>query len=102
MDKSKKVGLSSARDLFNNILPYLKSSSEVYRQTAAMVGSISPSFFLSPLALERSNNAVYETLFEAMKPYCAEYSKKANRSLGSGRSVRKEKVRLRNIISCKR
>jgi hypothetical protein len=75
----KKSGVSSARELFGIILPYLKSSSDAYRQTVAM-------------ALERANSAVYDVLFDAMKPYQQDYSKKS-------RMKRKDKNKLRNAIS---
>jgi hypothetical protein len=68
--------------LFANILPFLKSSSDVLRDTVA-------------LALERTNPVVYEVFFDAMKSIEQEFSRK-----GKAFARRKEKDRLRLVVTC--
>lgn len=61
------------------ILPFLKSAQESQRQIAAM-------------ALERTNPDMHEVLFDSLKPYEAEYSRK-------GKAKPADKTRLRAIVS---
>ncbi|PRP83647.1 hypothetical protein PROFUN_03802 [Planoprotostelium fungivorum] len=69
---------NALRDLFNHILPHLKSTVEELRLTAVT-------------ALERTNPNVLDILSEAMKPLELEYGKKS-------KTKRKDRHRLRNVV----
>eukprot|EP01117_Protostelium_nocturnum_P013534 TRINITY_DN5056_c0_g1_i2.p1 TRINITY_DN5056_c0_g1~~TRINITY_DN5056_c0_g1_i2.p1 ORF type:complete len:2145 (+),score=361.36 TRINITY_DN5056_c0_g1_i2:746-7180(+) len=71
--------LPNLKDIFNHVVPFLKSPIESQAQNAL-------------LALERTNPLVLDVLFDIMKPLEQEYIKK-------GKTKRKDRYRLRILVS---